>query len=112
MKQEAFMNVIIEIVTMKTIEGVKKDDFINIVDGLEKNFHSKQKGFINTELLYNDKTDEWIMIQHWDNMDNLKSASKLMFNNPITELFVKSLDPKTVKMLMLPQLGAWNNLKT
>jgi len=101
------MNIITEIVTMKTIERIAKDDFIKIVDGLEKNYHSKQEGFIDTELLYNDKTDEWIMIQHWDNLDNLKSSSRQMFNNPITESFVKSLDPKTVKMLMLPQLGKW-----
>ena len=101
------MNIIIEIVTMKTIEKITKDDFIKIVDGLEKNYHSKQEGFIDTELLYNDKTNEWIMIQHWDNLDDFKSSSRQMFNNPITETFVKSLDPKTVKMLMLPQLGKW-----
>ena len=97
-----------EIVTMKTIEDITKDDFITIVDELEKNFHSKQPGFIDTELLYNDKTDEWIMIQHWDSLDSMKAASKKMFNNPITEKFVNSINPRTVKMLMLPQIGVWN----
>jgi len=42
------MNSTTEIVTMKTVDGISKDDFINIVDGLEKNFHSKQN-----ELLFN-----------------------------------------------------------
>jgi antibiotic biosynthesis monooxygenase (ABM) superfamily enzyme len=102
------MGIITEIVTMKTIEGVTRDDFINIVDELEKNFHSKQSGFIESELLFNDKTNEWIMIQHWDNLGNLQSASKKMFGNTVTEPFVKSLDPKSVKMLMLPQLGKWD----
>ena len=102
------MRITTEIVTMKTVEGFAKDDFINIVDGLEKNFHSKQPGFIDSELLYNDKTDEWIIIQHWDSLDNLQSASKKMFNNPITEQFVKSLYAESVKMIMLPQLGMWN----
>ena len=98
-----------EIVKMKTVEGITKEDFINIVDGLEKDFHSKQPGFFDSELLYNDKTDEWIIIQHWDCLDNLHSASKKMFNNPITERFVKSLCPDSVKMIMLPQLGMWDN---
>ena len=99
------MGIMTEIVTMKTVEGVTKDDFIKIVDDLEKNFHSKQIGFIDSELLFNDKTGEWIIIQHWENLNNLQSASKKMFGNPVTELFVKSLNPKSVKMLMLPQLG-------
>ena len=102
------MSIVTEIVTMKTAEGVTKDVFVKIVDELEKNFHSKQPGFINSELLYNDKTDEWIIIQHWDSLDNLKTASKKMFDNPVTESFVKSLIPQNVKMLMLPQLEAWD----
>jgi len=73
------MQIITEIVTMKTVEGIGKDDFIRIVDGLEKDFHSKQQGFIDSELLYNDKTNEWVIIQHWDSLENLQSASKKMF---------------------------------
>ena len=102
------MSIATEIVTLKTILGVTKDRFIEIVDGVEKNFHSKLPGFIDTELLYDDKADEWIMIQHWDGLDSMKSASPKMFNNPDTELFVQSLDPKSVKKLMLLQLGVWN----
>ena len=37
----------------------------------------------------------------------MQSASKKMFGNQVTELFVKSFDPKSVKMQMLPQLGTW-----
>jgi len=103
------MSITTEIVTLKTVEGVTKDDFVKIVDGLEKRFHSKQPGFIDSELLYNNKTDEWIIIQHWDSLSNLQSASKKMFDNPTTETFVKSLHPNSIKMIMLPQLGVWNN---
>lgn len=50
------MSITTEIVTMKTVENVMKDDFILIVDRLEKTFHSKLTGFIDSELLYNEKT--------------------------------------------------------
>jgi len=103
-----FMCIATEIVTLKTIQGITQNQFISIVDALERDFHSKQPGFIDTELLYNDKSDEWIMIQHWDSLDSMKSASPKMFNNPDTEAFVKSLNNKNVKMLMLPQLGRWS----
>ena len=102
------MTKVTEIVTMKTIEGIGKEIFVNIFTELERNFHSKQAGFIDSELIFNEKTDEWIIIQHWDCLDNLQFASKKMFGNPDTEQFVKTLDPKSVKMLMLPQLATWN----
>ena len=100
---------ITEIVTMKTAEGILKDEFISIVDGLEKNFHSKQPGFIDTELLYNDESGEWYMIQHWASKDVLKAASGKIFTDPAAEAFVKSLDKTSVKMLILPQLRTWAN---
>jgi hypothetical protein len=103
-----YMSIVTEIVTFKIVESIDKDEFFNIVDILESNFHSKLSGFIDTELLYNDKLDEWIMIQHWNNLDNAQSASKKMFNNPVTEEFVRSIQPNTVKMLKLEQLGVWN----
>ncbi len=96
-----------EIVKMKTVEGVSKDEFIKIVDGLEKNFHSRQLGFIDTELLYNDEDEEWYMIQHWNSKDNLKEASKKIFIDQDAEAFVKSLDKRSVKMLILPQIRTW-----
>lgn len=102
------MEMATEIVTMKTAEGINKEDFISIVDGLEKNYHSKQPGFIDTELLYDEKHDEWIMMQHWEDLELMQAASKKMFNNPVTASFVNALNPKSVKMTMLPQLGTWS----
>ena len=70
------MSIVTEVVTFKIVESISKDEFISIVDSLESNFHSKLSGFIDTELLFNDKVDEWVMIQHWNNLDNAQSASK------------------------------------
>lgn len=97
-----------EIVTMKLVIDIPHDEFIQIINDLEENFHSKQPGFLDTELLYNDKSDEWIMIQHWEDLEQMKAASTKMFGNPVTETFVKLVDPKNIKMLMLPQLGRWS----
>ena len=101
------MYIITEIVTMKLAVHLTKDDFIAIVDGLERNFHSKQSGFIDSELVHDQQSDTWIMIQHWETIEQLKEASKKIFTDSTAESFVKSLDPKSVKMTMAPQLGMW-----
>ncbi len=101
------MSIVTEIVTMKIVEGTAAEDFISIVDHLEKEYHSKQPGFIDTELLFNDKSGEWMMIQHWDTMEHLTSASKQMFKDPVASTFVQVINPQAVKMTMLPQLKRW-----
>jgi heme-degrading monooxygenase HmoA len=89
------------------VSNITKDEFISIVDGLEKNFHSRQPGFIDTELLYDEQNNLWIMIQHWESMEQLKAASEKMFQDSRAESFVKSLNPESVKMTIAPQLKTW-----
>lgn len=101
------MSIITEIVTMKTVPGIAADEFINIVDCLERDYHSKQSGFIDTELLYNDKSNEWIMVQHWASKEQQNAASAKMFKDENAASFVKVLEPTSVKMSILPQIKTW-----
>jgi len=100
-------NTVTEIVTMKCSDGISKEDFIKIIDNLECQFHSKQDGFMDTELLYDGKENSWIMIQHWTSAERMKAASKKMFQDPATEQFRSSIDPKQVKISVYPILGTW-----
>lgn len=101
------MSMITEIVTMKTVPGISRETFLTIVDELERSFHSKQDGFIDTELLEDEKNSQWLMIQHWSSADQLKSASRRMFQDENAAPFVKALDSTTVKMQILPQIKTW-----
>ena len=103
------MNIITEIVTMKLSGNITKDNFISIVDKLEKDFHLKQSGFIDSELLYNEQDDLWIMIFHWESMEQLKASSEKMFTVSTTEPFIKLLNPENVKMIIAPQLEVWRS---
>lgn len=102
---------ITEIVTMKTIEDISREEFLAIVDGLEKNFHSKQDGFVDTELLEDKKNGQWLMIQHWDSAEQLKSASQRMFLDENAASFIQALDRTTVKMQILPQIKSGDRPK-
>lgn len=101
------MSKITEIVTMQTIEGVTRDEFIAIVDGLEINYHSKQPGFIDCELIYDEPKNTWLMIMHWESKGQLQASSQKMFKDSAAEPFVKSLNPKSVKMTITPQIKSW-----
>jgi len=96
-----------EIVTFETLEGVSYEEFVKTVDMLECEFHSKQPGFIDTELLYDSKHALWVMIQHWGSMEEFIAASKKMFTENTTEAFRQALNTKSVKMSMYPLIKAW-----
>ncbi len=99
--------IITEIVDFLIVEGVTDDCFKEIVNSLENNFHSKQKGFIDTELLKGREPNRWIMIQHWDSIEDVKASSNLMMKSECTEEFRKALIPSTVKMSITEQAGVW-----
>jgi len=101
------MNIITEIVTFKSRDEIPKEEFIAITDGLERKFHSLQPGFINTELLWDEASGEWIMIQHWDSRETQKATSAGIFKSEAAEEFVKAVIPNTVKMRILPQIKTW-----
>ena len=99
--------IITEIVKMKTTEGLEKQEFIRIVDSLEENFHKIQKGFIDSELLYYEEENTWYILQHWQSKEDLKEASRKIFTDKSAEEFIKVIDPKNVKMLVMPQINTW-----
>lgn len=101
------MNNATEIVQFKIRDGISGADFINIVEGLEANYHSKQPGFIDTELLCNEESATWTMIQHWESMELMETASEKMFGQEEAQPFVQSLIPDSVNMVMLTQLKKW-----
>ena len=101
------MKIITEIVEFNVEENLSKEEFIEIVNDLELKFHSIQSGFIDTELLYDEKSQKWIMIQHWESIEDLKRASSKMFKDSSTEKFRKALKNQTVKMNIIPQIKSW-----
>lgn len=105
---EVNMNNVTEIVSFEINDGIDYEAFTNIVDQLEREYHSKQPGFIDTELLYDSKNNTWLMLQHWESMIELKNASKQMFKEKCTEEFRAALNEKSVKIHAYPQIKTWH----
>ena len=43
---------------------------------LQNDFHSKQKGFVDTELIRGRDERTFLMIQHWETMSDCKNVVK------------------------------------
>ena len=83
------------------------EECIRIIDSVERNFHSRQKGFIDTELAKG-SNGKWVMIQHWATKEDFMAIVKLMMKDHSTEEFRQAIDPKSVKMQSLEQIQLWN----
>ena len=74
---------------------------------LQNDFHSKQKGFDDTELIRGRDERTFLMIQHWETMSDCKNVVKKMMKEPLTEEFRQTIDPKTMKMTLSNRLNRW-----
>ena len=101
------MKIITEIVSFESKAEIAQNDFTGIINRLEQNFHSQQTGFIDTELLHAEGSNIWIMIQHWDSLQNMKKSSSNMFKDAKTGEFRNSIDPKSVQIKVYTQTGIW-----
>ena len=99
--------IITEIVNLESKTEITESDFAEIINRLEKNFHSLQEGFIDTELLHTPGTKCWIMIQHWNSLENMKKSSSNMFKYKETEEFRNSINPENIEIKTYDQKGIW-----
>ncbi|MCG8569961.1 MAG: hypothetical protein MJB14_07450, partial [Spirochaetes bacterium] len=97
-----------EIAQFKSVEEYSDEQFIELVDSLENNFHIQQKGYVDTELIKGKEKGDWIMIQHWRTMEEAKESSKKFAQSPATESFRNALDPKSVNLHFTNQIKTWN----
>ncbi len=80
-----------EIVTFKTAEAYSDNTLIQIVDSLNKNFMTKQAGYLDTELIKGKEERAWMMILHWESMELAKEVSKVFVKSPDTEEYRNAL---------------------
>lgn len=97
----------IEIIRFAKIDKYNDDEFVEMIDKLEKDFHINQKGYIDTKLTRGKEAGSWIMIQHWDSLEEAREANKKFVQSPLTEKFRNSLDPQSVSLFFTDQTKFW-----
>lgn len=99
-------NIVTEIVNFEIVKDLSESDFMNIIEIVEEKFHMKQSGYIDSELLKG-KKNCWTIIMHWESLEQVKQASKLMMKEKLTENFREAIIPTSVKMSFLEQVKIW-----
>lgn len=97
---------ITEVVQMEIADEIKDNEFIGIMDDLEKNFHMTLEGYIDSEL-YKGSDNVWRMTMHWESKKSYQAASKLMMTSELTEKFRNCLIPGKVKIAIYDQIKLW-----
>ena len=85
--------IVTEVVSFTIAPGITDENFIQRVQDLEENFHKSLPGYLDSELAKG-KDGQWVMLMHWETLEQVKQASKLMMQTPSTEDFREALDPK------------------
>lgn len=98
--------VITEIVSFDIDESIANETFKDIVASVEIEFHMLQSGYIDSELVKGINSS-WTMIMHWESLEEVKLASKLLMKSDLTERFRQAIIPSTVKMKYLEQINKW-----
>ncbi len=99
--------VITEIVSFDINNSISIETFKEIVTSLEIEFHMMQAGYIDSELVKG-RENSWTMIMHWESLEEVKLASKLLMKSDLTEKFRNAIIPSTVRMSYLEQIKKWS----
>ncbi len=101
------MDKIVEIAQFKIATGVDEQSFLKEAEAVQRDFLEKQKGYMDRELLKGED-GQWIDIVHWRSMEEAKRATDAIMQNPDCCGFLQKIDPASVKMMHLRQLGTWS----
>ncbi len=101
------MEKIVEIAQFKLVAGVDEQGFLKEAEAVQSDFLEKQKGYIDRELLKGGD-GQWIDIVHWRSMEEAKRAAEAIMKDPACLGFLQKIDPASVKMMHLRQVGTWS----
>lgn len=99
----------IEIVNVKTINGISDEEFVKIINNLATEFLCKTKGYIDTELVKGKEEQNWIVIIHWRTMAEGNEAFKEFASSPLTEEYRTAIDPQSVVFHFTDQTQTWKS---
>jgi glyoxylase-like metal-dependent hydrolase (beta-lactamase superfamily II) len=93
--KEIHMSTVIEIALFNLAPGTTPEQFAPIDHAMERDYISKQPGFITRESGAGDHGD-WLVVNHWKTVEDAQAAMVAFASAPATQAFMKHLDAKTM----------------
>jgi hypothetical protein len=91
---------VIEFASFHLKEGASVSDFLLVSDHFNKEFLSKQKGYISRKLLHREKL--WADSVLWETMEDALKAFKVADEDAVACEYMSYMDHSSVKVLHLP----------
>jgi glyoxylase-like metal-dependent hydrolase (beta-lactamase superfamily II) len=89
------VSTVIEIAIFKLAPGTSAEQFAPIDRAMERDYISKQPGFIARESAAGNDGD-WLVVNHWKSIKDAESAMTNFASAPATQAFMSKLDAKTM----------------
>jgi glyoxylase-like metal-dependent hydrolase (beta-lactamase superfamily II) len=89
------MPTVIEIATFKLAPGTTAEQFAPIDQAMEREYISKQSGFISRESAAGDDGD-WLVVNHWKSVKDAEAAMANFAGAPATRAFMSGIDAETM----------------
>lgn len=97
MNNKSSESVVIEVVTVKLLDGVSYADFAVIDKAVETDHVSRQPGFISRESAPGEDR-EWLVIVHWASNEDADASMSTFMDAAAAKMFMSSIDADSMMM--------------
>jgi hypothetical protein len=97
MNNEPSKSVVIEVVTLRLLDGISYADFAVIDKAVQTDHVSQQPGFISRESAPGEGR-EWLVIVHWASSEDANASMSTFMEAPAAKTFMSSIDADSMVM--------------
>lgn len=88
-------------------EGIDEAKLLEAADALQKDFLSKQEGFLKRELLKGEG-DKWVDILHWSSKEAAEKAMEHVMGSTVCQQYFHCMSNATEAPLLFQQAQSWD----
>ena len=98
---------ITELIEFKLKDTTTVDALVEQLNKVYTDFHIKQDGYIDTELIENTQTGLWQMIHHYQTMEDIEKLKETLPHSESIKEFGSLVVSESLKVSFFNQHGKW-----
>jgi hypothetical protein len=98
---------ITELIAFELREGISNDSLIRQADTVINDFHRKQEGYIDMELVSGTSDSTWQMILHYRSMEDIEKVKNNIPHSDAIKDLTEMLKPGSLQVSFYENRGKW-----
>ncbi|MBN2772851.1 MAG: hypothetical protein JXR31_01290 [Prolixibacteraceae bacterium] len=98
---------ITEFISFELSDGIGHEQLILQADRVVNEFHKKQDGYVDMELVCENSGKQWQMVIHYQTMDDIEKVKTNLPKSCAIKGFTELIRPGTMKVSFYGQKGKW-----